>query len=206
MEDKITLIMDLFAGILIGIQFLLKRQTHARIDQAILKRLKRRIAPRGLLRNSMIILAVVLTAAILLFFIVRGLFVDLAGGVFTPCQIAISTVILIVGLAVGIGVFVLIIWLHKKVNWLRRQDPIKIVVLTTMLLGIVFVSIFISLVGRVSIYVTSFLVTFSIGIMLMGIWIGMMPYAQKYLTFKSGILIRFGILLFIASRIIQLVS
>jgi len=137
---------------------------------------------------------------------VRGLFVDLAGGVFTPCQIAISTVILIVGLAVGIAMFVLIIWLHKKVNWLRSQDPIKIVVLTTMLLGIVFVSIFISLVGRVSIYVTSFLDTFSIRIMLMWIWFGMMPYVQKYLTFKSGIVIRFGILLFIASRIIQLVS
>lgn len=206
MEDKITLIMDLFAGILIGIQFLLKRQTHARIDQAILKRLKRRIAPRGLLRNSVIILAGVLTAVILLFFIVRGLFVDLAGGVFTPCQIAISTAILIAGLVIAVGVLVLIIWLHKKVDWLRRQDPIKIIVLTTMLLSIVFVSIFISVVGRVSIYVTSFLAAFSMGIMLMGIWIGMMPYAQKYLTFKSGVLIRFGILLFIASRIIQLVS
>jgi hypothetical protein len=206
MEDKIALIMDLLAGILIGIQFLLKRQTHAKIDKAILKRLRRRITPRGQLRRSVLIIAAALTAAVILFFIIRGIIVDMRGETFNITREVISTISLLAGLMVGIGVLVLTTWLSGKVTWLRRQDPISTIFFTAFLLGMVSILVLGAVAGRISVYIISFVVAFSVGTMLMGIWIATMPFAQRYLTFKSGVLVRFGILLFIVSRIIQLFS
>lgn len=77
MIGKIAIVLEILAGGLIVIQFLLKRETHTRIDRWLLTKLRRKIAPRGRLRRSVIVIAGVLTMSVLIGITLWGFFVDL---------------------------------------------------------------------------------------------------------------------------------
>jgi hypothetical protein len=202
MWEQASIIMEIFAGILLAIHFLLRRTIHTRIDKWLLTRLQRKIAPRGRLRPSVLAIAAVPTLTILIGIAIWGFIKDFKGGAWQTGDLVVSYVILIAAIIAGILIIVLIVWILNK-YFRNKTEPIYVVLISSFFIGIICVFL-LSLLKISIIPITSFLLTFAVTTMLMGIWLSVMPLAQKFLTIGSGVLVRCGLTLFIIAKIIQL--
>lgn len=80
MGVKAIIIADLIAGVLIGIQFLLSRERHERIDNKLLDKLKKNALDEGALKIKSMLIPGSLTAIVMLGIIIHGTVIDLSKG------------------------------------------------------------------------------------------------------------------------------
>lgn len=205
MGDKGIIIADLVAGLLIGIQFLLASEQHERIDRKLLKKIGGDLLSNGHLKLKTMMIPGSLTTLVMLGIIIHGTVIDLVKGALSTGEILLSAVSLVGGTVIGIGILILTVWLHRKVSFFRKLNPIAVVITVGMLMGILSLTVFVMVAGKVSVHVIALVAAFSVGVMLMAAWTGGMKYIQRYLTFRSGVLIRLGILVFIGGKAFQLI-
>ena len=109
------------------------------------------------------------------------------------------------GMVIGISLLIFVVWLYGKVRYFKKFNPIAVVVIIGLILSIVSLTAFAIVAGKVSIHVVALVAAFAVGVALMAVWTGGIKYIQNYLTFKSGVLIRLGLLVFIVSKSFQLI-
>lgn len=202
MLEKVSIIMEIIAAVLLAVHFLIKRKTHTEIDKWLLTRLSRKITPRGRLRPSVVVISGILTLLILVGIAVWGFITDFQGKAWPTENLVISYAIFLAGAITGVLIIAFIVWIFSK-YLPRNNEPIPYVIGSSIVITLVCLfSLFFT--ATRSIQITSFLLTLSFTSMIMGIWLGIMPFAQKYLTIKSGVLVRFGLFLFFVAKCIQL--
>lgn len=206
MDNKIVVFLDLTAGLLICVQFLLPQGLHESIDKRLLELLRPDADSKELLNRKVLSWSIIPTASIIIAIIINGMIQDLAKNILSIGEIVLSTFSMLSGVLVGIGVLIFIIWTRKRIHLFRKLNPISVVMVTSIVLGILSLWAFIVLTKTFSVHITAFLAAFTVGIMLMGVWMEATPLAQKYLTFRGGVLARLGLLIFIVSKVIQLTS
>lgn len=203
MGDKAIVVADLIAGVLIGIQFFLGEERYKKIDKWLLGKLRKDIIDDGSFRIKAMIIPGALTAIFMLGIIIHGMVTDLVQGNISTGRILLSTTSLVGGTAIGIGILFFTIWLHRKVSCIRKYNPTALVVTIGMLMGTLAIVAFVIAIGKISVHITALITAFAMGVMLMGVWTGGIEYVQRYLTFKGNVLIRFGLLVFVLSKVFQ---
>jgi hypothetical protein len=201
MAERLVIILEIVATIFISIQFLTTRNWHTKIDKWLLKRLSRKISPRGKLRTFVLTLALTLTSIIILGFIVWGATQDLKNP-----NANLSRLMILNGLSLA-GFILSVVIVFAGVNVLdkiKEANPTVSIITVGFIFGAV--TFILPLAVHANVAVITFYIFFSAGIIFTSLWLGVMPYLQKYFTFKSGVLIRFGIVIFIVAKIFQLVS
>ena len=202
MWQQASIILEIIAGMLLAIHFVLRRKSHTKIDNWLLTRLQRKIVPRGRLRPGAVVIAGIPTLMILIGIVVWGFIKDLQGKTWQTGELIASYAILVAAIIAAVLTISFIVWILNK--YLRnKSEPIYIVLVLSFIIGVACILI-VPLTSTYLIQLTSFLLTFAVTIMIMGIWLGVMPFAQKYFTIRSGVLVRFGLALFIVAKIIQL--
>jgi len=205
MESKAIIIADLVAGLLIGMQFLLTKEKYKSWDEKLLKKLQVNIFDSDSFKIRTMLIPGSLTAVIMFGIIIHGTIVDLTEGALNVGHVLLSAVSLTGGMIIAIGIMFLVVWIKNRVRRFRKFNPMIMVYLVGMVLGIALLSVFIMVVGRVSTHIIALIAAFAVGVMLMGVWAGGMRYIQQYLTFTKGVLIRLGILIFVGSKLLQLI-
>jgi len=199
--ERIAVILEIIAALFISIQFLTTRKWHSDTDKRLLAILSRKIAPRGKLRTFVLILTSLLAFIVILGFIIWGATQDLKNP-----NVNILRLMSLNGLSFA-GFILSIIVVFTSIRVVRKYkniNPVGFLVTMGFILGAI--SFFVPLFLHANVYILSFIIFFTAGILLTSLWLGAMPYLQKYLTFKSGVLIRFGIIIFIVAKIFQLFS
>lgn len=205
MGSKAIVIADLAAGLLVGMQFLLTQEKYKSWDEKLLKKLQVNIFDSDSFTIKTMLIPGSLTAVIMLGIIIQGTIVDLTEGALNVGHILLSAISLTGGMIIAIGIIFLVVWMNNRVRRFRKFNPMMMVYLVGMVLGIAFLFVLMVVVGRVSTHIIALIVAFTVGVMLMGVWAGGMRYIQQYLTFANGVLIRLGILVFVSSKFLQLI-
>ena len=175
MAERIVVILEIIAALFISIQFLTTRKWHSDVDKWLLSRLSRKITPRGKLRKFVLIFALLLTFIIIFGFIVWGATQDLKNP-----NVNISRLMALNGLSFAgfilsiIAVFISTRLLDKNKN----INPMGFLITTGFILGAI--TFFVPLALHANVYIISFFVFFASGMLLTSLWLGVMPYLQKY--------------------------
>jgi len=202
MLEKLSIIMEIIAAGLLAIHFLMKRKTHTTIDNWLLTRLSRKITPRGRLRPGVMVIVGILTFIVMLSIAIWGFVKDYQGKAWPTENLIISYVFFIAAAIGGILTITVILWIHNKYRF-TDYNPINLVIILSVIISLACLLIA-SLLAANSVRIVSFLLTYSFTTLVIALWFGAMPYAQKYLTIRSGVLVRFGFIIFIAAKLIQL--
>ncbi len=205
MESKAIIMADLIAGVLIGIQFLVAREQYQLWDRKLLKKLRKRVFDDGSFSIKTMLIPGSLTAIVMLGIILHGTIKDLVQGNLNVVTILLSALSLIGGMLIGISVLIFIVWIHRKVSYFKKFNPTIVVVTAGFIISATSLTLFVIMTGKVSVHVIALIAAFSVGVMLMGVWTGGLKSIQSYLTFKNGVLIRLGLLVFVGSRAFQLI-
>lgn len=200
--SKLIVGLDLVAGILVAAHFLTPRPIHEKIDERIreLIALESGADDPGH-RNSLY----TSIAIVLVFFIALtawGVHEDLGRGIFTVGQLVWSTSFTLIGAAIGIGALVGIALARRQVRRLQKWDPILTVMTTSLVLAL----LTISLTPHVATTFRPATIGCAGASVILGAIMEGIPLARRYLSFQEGVLARLGILVFIASKVIQLSS
>jgi magnesium-transporting ATPase (P-type) len=200
--SKIVVCLDLTAGILIAAQLLIPRRLYEKLDKKIreLVALEPGAEDPGYIKSLYTSIAIAITFFII--FIAWAIHEDLGRGIFTVGQITLTTILTILGVIIGIGVLVGIAMARRHLRYLQGRDPIMTVMTTSLGLAV----LTIILVGIVSAIFRPILIGIASASLILGVIMEGVPLTRKYLTFQEGVLARLGILVFIASKIIQLAS
>lgn len=202
MWEQFSLILEIIAGILLAIHFVIKRNVHSKIDKWLLNRLQRKITPRGHVRSSIIFFVGLLAFLTMITIAIWGFIKDYQGKAWPTGDLVVSYVLFVVAAIVGVLTISGILWIYNKQR-LWDLTPTSLVILFSILIFIVCFLV-VGITATTSVRTTSFLITYSFTTLITALWFGTMPFAQKYLTIKSGVLVRFGLALFIIAKIIQL--
>ena len=194
--------LDLIAGTLIGAHLLIPRTLHKKMDKRIreLMALESGAEDPGHRKSLYVSIAIVLAFFIAL--TAWGVHKDLGGDTFTVGQLIILTSFTLIGAAIGIAALVGIALARRQIRRLRSWDPILTVMATSWGLGILTILL--------TPYIATIFRPLTIGCagasVVLGAIMGGIPLARRYLSFQEGVLARLGILVFIASKVIQLLS
>ncbi|MBI4188592.1 MAG: hypothetical protein HY529_05240 [Chloroflexi bacterium] len=202
MTNQIKIFFDMLAGILAGMEILVPKSIYKKIDEYLLGELQDTVTRRGSLRWLWIIGAIILTMVVILMLEFSAFTKDIGNGRI------LETVALILGFLVGMIILAIVIRFYRLITSLRSINPTQFAIIAGFVLGVVSWIIATLLAGRSTSHSTilavSFLIAFSASITIMGLLVGIMPLAKRFLTFQSGVLLRIGIILFIVARIIEL--
>jgi len=200
--SKVIVGLDLIAGILVGAHFLIPRRLHEKVDKKIreLIALESGFEDPGHRKSLYISIAFVLAFFIAL--TVWGVHEDLGRGTFTLGQLILSYTFTLIGAAIGIGALVGIVLARRQSHRLQKWDPITTVMITSMGLSVLtfLLTPFVAITFRPA-TIGCAGASAVLGVIMEGI-----PLARRYLSFQEGVLARLGILVFIASKVIQLLS
>ncbi len=203
MLEKNIIPMEAIAGILLAINVLIPRSWLACIDRWLITRLSRTNTPRGRLRKSNWMIALGISFCILFGLVIYGIIIFLKsdGGQITSAIISIT--LLSAGIILGILSVIFLVWLHSTYSWLRQSHPVLFVSLVSIILGIIFMLLAIFALKN-NLYLLSIVMTYSSVLILSGLWIALVPAIRSYLSFKSGVLIRIGLIIFLIAKFMQL--
>lgn len=204
----LVIVLDLIAGLLIGAQFLVPRKLHKRMDGRLRDLLRIRSDMQNPLKKKNLIWSIIPTGILLIGIIVWALLQDVAEGMPATGQLATSIVLALAGVIAGIGSMIFIIWVIKLlilyiaryIHYLGTYKSIYSVMIISIILTIAAILVFRVTPVNFAIFIATYVITVSI----FGGWMEATPLAQKYLTFESGVLARFGLIVFITSKVIQL--
>jgi hypothetical protein len=199
MSNQIKIVLDLLAGILAGMELLVPKTTYKKFDNYLLGGLQDTITRKGSVRWIWIFVAIIVVIGIFGALTFSAFSTDIRNGRI------IESVFVILGFLAGMIVLALVARFYRVINSLQKKNPMQLTFGVSLVLGIASL-LAVLLINVHVIILTSFLMAFSITTMLMGIIVAIMPLAQKFLTFQSGVLIRLGVVLFIVARIIELTN
>jgi hypothetical protein len=200
--SQLNVWLDLFAGILAATRFLLPIRWHEKIDNW----LKEAIAlPPGAVdpgHTKSIWFSIGIALAVFVVLTAWGMVVDLGKAILSVQQLAISSSLVLAGAIIGIGILVGIVLARRNLSRFNKLNPILTVMYASIILGLLSIiqllwvphQLFPAIIGLSS------------GFLIMGLIMEGVPLARQYLTFEGGVLARIGLLLFIASKFIQLKS
>ena len=200
--SQLTVWLDLFAGILVAAHFLLPKRLHEKIDGWLQKAMALPPGARDPGHTKSLWVSIVLALAFFVGVTAWGVVVDLGKAILSVQQLAISSSLVLAGAIVGIGILVGIVLARRNLPCFNKLNPI----LTVMYASIVLVVLAIIQLLWVPHQLFPAIIGLSSGFLIMGLIMEGVPLARQYLTFQGGVLARIGLLLFIASKIIQLKS
>jgi glucan phosphoethanolaminetransferase (alkaline phosphatase superfamily) len=200
--SQLTVWLDLFAGILAGTSFLLPKRWHEKIDNWLQRAMALSPGAKDPGHSKSLWVSIILALAFFVGLTAWGVVVDLGKATLSVRQLAISSSMVIVGAIIGIGILVCIVLARRNLPRFSKLNPI----LTVMYASIVFGMLSIIQLLWVPHQLFPAIIGLSSGFLIMGLIMEGVPLARQYLTFQGGVLARIGLLLFIASKIIQLKS
>ena len=202
MLENFSIILEIIATGLLAIHFFVKRKAHTQIDQWLLTRLRRKITPRGRVRPIIMVIVGILAFIVMISMAIWGFIKDYKGGAWQTGDLVVSYLLFAAAVIVGIITILVILWIHYKYRF-PDFAPINLIITFSILITFIFLFT-LMLTGTHSVKITSFLLTYSFTMLVMAIWLSAMPLIQKYLTIKSGVLVRFGFFIFVVAKFIQL--
>jgi len=200
--SQVTVWLDLVAGILVATHFLLPKRLHEKIDSWLQRAMALPTGAKDPGHDASLWVSIILA---LVFFVVLtawGVGTDLGKATFSVQQLVISSSMILAGAIVGMGILVGIVLARRNLPRLSKFDPILTVMYTSIIFGTLTV---VSLLWAPR-QLFPAIIGLSSGFLIMGLIMEGVPLARQYLTFQGGVLARIGLLLFIASKIIQLKS
>ncbi len=200
MAEQVSIIMEIIAGILLSIHFLLKKNVRATIDKWLFTRLSRTLIPRGRLRKGAWLFAGIISFCILAAIFIYGIITE---NNTSTTNAILSGTILVVGTILGIITVIFIVWLHGTYAKIRRFHPVGFVYLSSNVLGIILIFVALCTIKN-SLIPFSFVTAYSVGMIVTGLWIMALPAFQSYFTLTNAVLVKIGLLVFVVAKFIQL--
>jgi hypothetical protein len=200
--SQLTVWLDLFSGFLAATRFLLPIRWHVKIDNW----LKRAMAlppgagDPGHTKSIWWSIGVALTVFVVV--TAYGVVVDLGKAILSVQQLAISSSLVLAGAIIGIAILVGIVLARRNLTCFNKFNPILTVMYASIVLGVLSIIPLLWVPHQL----VPAIIGLSSGFLIMGLIMEGVPLARQYLTFQGGVLVRIGLLLFIASKIIQLKS
>lgn len=211
---QVVNLLDLIAGLLVALNFLIPDKTLEKYDKWILNGLPESGEEWDPLQPKSLRLSIPLATIVFVGLIVWAMLRDLANNTYSADQVAISALLYVFGALTG-GVMLLILafllrrfmtlaWAKKIFNIKQKVDIRPAIWIFSMVLCLLPVLV-LGPIGATG-AIIAIGATFSIGSFLLGMWMLLVPFVCKYLTLRRDrVLARIGLIVFIASKLIQII-
>ncbi len=190
------LIVDLIAGLLVGIHLWVPETYRQTWDKWLIDNLAPNSSPvdEKTIRGSIIITAIVVIGVM-----IWGYFTDINQGSFTSDELLNSSLLVITGIPIAGILIVAVIALYQKITTIHGVPLVTIIAILGITCPLVLL-----LINVTNQTVDRIIIGFVFSLALLALLIQLLPLSRKFFTFDSGVLARIGVTIFILGKLIQI--